>query len=132
MTEPYVTVHDFVTAVHPWLVELRGDILAAMKVWEGSDEPMGTPLPNDTDLLVNLCLELPVLDEGQKIVGLDRQQHGSSLLELEFQFDAARDNHGQTRPDLASTEAFGTFSFLEDSEEPARDHTRLTRDLMAP
>lgn len=46
-TQPYVTVHDYVTAVHPWLLSLRQDILWAMNVWEDK------PLPADTKLMVN-------------------------------------------------------------------------------
>ncbi|KAJ9129620.1 hypothetical protein NKR23_g12498 [Pleurostoma richardsiae] len=45
----FVTVHDYVSALHPWLVRLRGDILGAMGTADGLDEP----LENETDLLVN-------------------------------------------------------------------------------
>lgn len=37
----FVTVHDYVSAVHPWLVRLRGEILGAMGTLDGLDEPLG-------------------------------------------------------------------------------------------
>jgi hypothetical protein len=41
-------VHDYVTAVHPWLVSLRGDILASMgDLWDN------IPLRGETELMVN-------------------------------------------------------------------------------
>jgi hypothetical protein len=43
----FVTIHDFVTSVHPWLLSLRGDILQA-----SGDLQDGTPLPADTELMV--------------------------------------------------------------------------------
>ncbi|KAK4031243.1 hypothetical protein C8A01DRAFT_51600 [Parachaetomium inaequale] len=45
----FVTVHDYVSALHPWLVRLRGDILGAMGTLDGLDEPLGTEM----DLVVN-------------------------------------------------------------------------------
>ncbi|KAL2184989.1 hypothetical protein L209DRAFT_755910 [Thermothelomyces heterothallicus CBS 203.75] len=45
----FVTVHDYVSALHPWLVRLRGDILGAMGTADGLDEPLG----NEMDLVVN-------------------------------------------------------------------------------
>ncbi|KAK3295754.1 uncharacterized protein B0H64DRAFT_442120 [Chaetomium fimeti] len=45
----FVTVHDYVSALHPWLVRLRGGILGAMGTADGLDEPLG----NETDLVVN-------------------------------------------------------------------------------
>jgi hypothetical protein len=44
--KPYVTIHDYITAVHPWLMSLRQDILESRNVWD--DEP---PNP-DTKLMV--------------------------------------------------------------------------------
>ncbi|KAH8812143.1 hypothetical protein F5884DRAFT_784533 [Xylogone sp. PMI_703] len=43
----FLTIHDYVSAVHPWLMSLREDLLAAMAVWD--DEP----LPSETKLMVN-------------------------------------------------------------------------------
>ena len=45
----FVTVHDYVSALHPWLVRLRGDILGAMGTRDGLDEPLG----DEMDLVVN-------------------------------------------------------------------------------
>jgi hypothetical protein len=45
----FVTVHDYVSALHPWLVRLRGEILGAMGTVDGLDEPLG----DETDLVVN-------------------------------------------------------------------------------
>lgn len=44
--KPYVTVHDYLSAVHPCLLGLRGEILAAMNVND-------TPLPPATKMTVN-------------------------------------------------------------------------------
>ncbi|KAL0934082.1 uncharacterized protein CTRU02_210881 [Colletotrichum truncatum] len=45
----FVTVHDYVSAVHPWLVRLRNDILRAMGTADGLDEPLG----NEMNLVAN-------------------------------------------------------------------------------
>ena len=47
--EAFVTVHDFLSVVHPWLMALKGDILAAMGTLNWSDEP----LEAETALMVN-------------------------------------------------------------------------------
>jgi hypothetical protein len=44
----FLTVHDYVSAVHPWLMGLRGDILAALGLEAQQDEA----LPADTRLMV--------------------------------------------------------------------------------
>ena len=44
----FLTVHDYVSAVHPWLMGLREDILAALGLEAAQDEP----LPADTKLMV--------------------------------------------------------------------------------
>lgn len=46
---PYVTVHDYVTAVHPWLLGLRENIL-----WALNDIVEDKPLPAETDLAVRI------------------------------------------------------------------------------
>jgi hypothetical protein len=43
----FVTVHDYVTTVHPWLMRNRDDILDAMYCWETG------PDPKDMDLVVD-------------------------------------------------------------------------------
>lgn len=35
----YVTVHDFVTTVHPWAMSLRGEVLQAMGEGDGNPDP---------------------------------------------------------------------------------------------
>ncbi|KAL2016675.1 hypothetical protein VTK56DRAFT_3177 [Thermocarpiscus australiensis] len=45
----FVTVHDYVTAVHPWLMGLRGDILGALGTLNGDN----APLPAETELMVS-------------------------------------------------------------------------------
>lgn len=47
-TGEFLTVHDFVSAVHPWLLGLRDDILAAY-----GDAVAGKPLPPGTKLMVS-------------------------------------------------------------------------------
>lgn len=46
---PYVTVHDYVTAVHPWLLGLRGNLL-----WALNDITEDKPLPAETHLAVSM------------------------------------------------------------------------------
>ncbi len=43
-TQPFVTVHDYVTAVHPWLLEQKADILASKRLYAP------VKLPDDTML----------------------------------------------------------------------------------
>lgn len=43
----FVTVHDYVSTVHPWLMSLRDDLLEAMGMWDDK------PLPSETKLMVN-------------------------------------------------------------------------------
>ncbi|RYP20797.1 hypothetical protein DL767_009382 [Monosporascus sp. MG133] len=45
--QPYLTVHDYVTALHPWLMGLRNDILQVKNMWDNN------PLPPETKLAVN-------------------------------------------------------------------------------
>ncbi len=45
----FVTVHDYVTVVHPWLMGLRNDILGALGTLNGDD----VPLPAETELMVS-------------------------------------------------------------------------------
>ncbi|SPO07080.1 uncharacterized protein DNG_09774 [Cephalotrichum gorgonifer] len=46
-TRPYVTVHDFVTAVHPWISQFEDDIRRLLGIIEGER------LPSHIDLFVN-------------------------------------------------------------------------------
>ncbi|KAK4246222.1 hypothetical protein C7999DRAFT_33355 [Corynascus novoguineensis] len=44
----FLTIHDYVSAVHPWLMGLRGDLLAALALTAaGQDDP----LPPETKLM---------------------------------------------------------------------------------
>lgn len=45
----FVTVHDYLTTVHPWLIGLKSDILGAMGTLQGDDGPLG----QNTELMVN-------------------------------------------------------------------------------
>ena len=56
--KPYVTVHDYLSVVHPWLLGLRGEIFTAMNV---GDEP----LPENTKLMVNhdAAYSLSIMEE---------------------------------------------------------------------
>ncbi|KAK3934461.1 hypothetical protein QBC46DRAFT_399728 [Diplogelasinospora grovesii] len=45
----FVTVHDYVMVVHPWLMGLRSDILGALGTLNGDD----APLPAETELMVS-------------------------------------------------------------------------------
>lgn len=60
----FVTVHDYLSAVHPWLMGMRGDMLAAMGTAQGDD----APLPNETELLVSvLSLESLIIDTKEDV-----------------------------------------------------------------
>ncbi|KAK4246221.1 hypothetical protein C7999DRAFT_15639 [Corynascus novoguineensis] len=48
----FVTVHDYVSTVHPWLLGLRGDILGALGTSTDNDDP----LPAETELMVSCRL----------------------------------------------------------------------------
>lgn len=45
----FAIVHDYLTLVHPWLMGLKGEILAAIGTLEGEDELLG----KETELMVN-------------------------------------------------------------------------------
>jgi hypothetical protein len=45
----FVTIHDYVSAVHPWLIERREDILGTKGLVENDKEP----LPSETKLMVD-------------------------------------------------------------------------------
>jgi hypothetical protein len=47
--EGFVTVHDFLKVVHPWLMGLKREILTAKGILDGDDQP----LRNETELMVN-------------------------------------------------------------------------------
>lgn len=47
-----MTVHDYLSTVHPWLMSLRGDLLAALGVLDGEDDP----LPDHTRLVVDVIM----------------------------------------------------------------------------
>lgn len=58
-SKPYVTIHDYVTAVHAWLQTHRDDILRARGVHESG------PVPADTVLYVNILqIDVVRLDGG--------------------------------------------------------------------
>ncbi|KAM6513792.1 hypothetical protein FALCPG4_015005 [Fusarium falciforme] len=61
--KPYVTVHDYLTAVHPWLLPLRQNILSAMSVFN--------PVPAGIKLVVD-CTSVDgvnIREEGEWIRG---------------------------------------------------------------
>lgn len=47
----FVTIHDYVSVVHPWLISLRDDILGAMGIEDGRS------LPSETKLMVRNRLD---------------------------------------------------------------------------
>lgn len=55
----YVTIHDYVSAVHPWLMEHINAISAAVNVWTSGEAPQGQKLfVNMTDLTaLDICDE---------------------------------------------------------------------------
>lgn len=71
--KPYVTIHDYVSAVHPWLLGLRDNILQAMNAIEGPK-----PLPSHTQLMVTYGPpdSLSMMERGQ---WMDHQRGGLKL-----------------------------------------------------
>ncbi|KAJ0164665.1 hypothetical protein CTA2_491 [Colletotrichum tanaceti] len=49
---PFVTIHDYLSVVHPWLLSSRGDLLAAMAVM--AEGLYSKPLPAETKLTINI------------------------------------------------------------------------------
>lgn len=61
--EAFVTVHDFLEVVHPWLMKLRKEILNAKGMLEGNDQP----LADDTELMVDANgLECLIIEEKEE------------------------------------------------------------------
>lgn len=56
--EGFVTVHDYLSTVHPWLLSIRSDILGSIGVYDDD------PLPEDTKLTVT-CYVDKLFIEGQ-------------------------------------------------------------------
>ena len=71
-SQPFVTVHDYLTAVHPWLMRQREKLLRVMNV---ADE-FASPLPEDTRLAVNVngpeCLIIDEVDHWKAITSRGR------------------------------------------------------------
>jgi hypothetical protein len=53
-THPFVTIHDFIAAVHPWLQAVKDDILNARGVFEDGR------LPADTPMFICPCVLTPI------------------------------------------------------------------------
>ncbi|WQF84081.1 hypothetical protein CDEST_09095 [Colletotrichum destructivum] len=49
---PFVTIHDYVSVVHPWLLSSREDLLATMAAM--AEGLYNKPLPAETKLMVNI------------------------------------------------------------------------------
>lgn len=49
---PFVTIHDYLSVVHPWLLSSRGDLLAAMAAM--AEGLYNKPLPAETKLMINI------------------------------------------------------------------------------
>lgn len=49
-TGDFVTIHDFISVVHPYLMARRGEIVAAMR----EEQYRGSPVPAETDMMVTL------------------------------------------------------------------------------
>ena len=66
---PFVTIHDYITAVHPWLLALEADIRATIGVFD-------EPLPYKPDIFVGTSglLDVMIWDEKRwTMVNLERQ-----------------------------------------------------------
>ncbi|OBT74626.1 hypothetical protein VF21_06411 [Pseudogymnoascus sp. 05NY08] len=76
----FVTVHDYVTTMHPWLMRNRNDILDAMDVFEN------LPDLEDMDLVVDLVQPnwLMIREKSEWVVDLSmRRQNWASIHALE-------------------------------------------------
>ncbi|KAI1398155.1 hypothetical protein F4819DRAFT_469383 [Hypoxylon fuscum] len=81
----FVTVHDYLSTVHPWLLNMRGDLLAVMGLWDDK------PLPPETKLMVDYnALESLKIYNQEEWVRL-RRKRPNQLLDAMFlqQGDAA-------------------------------------------
>ncbi|KAH6869675.1 hypothetical protein B0T10DRAFT_501306 [Thelonectria olida] len=68
--QPYVTIHDYVTTVHPWLMGLRTEILSALGVFDGQ------PLPAETKLAVAVnAADQPTVNTEEEWLLNQRSQH---------------------------------------------------------
>jgi hypothetical protein len=76
----FVTVHDYITTVHPWLMRNRDDILDAMDRWED------LPDPADMDLVVDAVFPtwLRIREKSEWVNELSyRRQQFASIHDLE-------------------------------------------------
>jgi len=75
----FVTVHDYITTVHPWLMRNRDDILDAMDRWEDLYEP------ENMDLVVNAetPTRLTIKGKSEWVNELSRRQQFVSIHDLE-------------------------------------------------
>jgi hypothetical protein len=76
----FVTVHDYITTVHPWLMRNRDDILDAMDRFEDM------PDPEDMDLVVDLVMPngLTIKEKSEWVADLSmRRQNWASIHDLE-------------------------------------------------
>lgn len=55
-TKKYVTVHDYVSAVHAWLMEHFDDISSAVNIWNGGEPPPDQKLVVDCSDLRSLSI----------------------------------------------------------------------------
>ncbi|KAF6800973.1 hypothetical protein CSOJ01_12107 [Colletotrichum sojae] len=102
--KPYVTVHDYIIAVHPWLIGLRGEM-------EQAREELERP-PLGDDMLVNAV--------DPRFVDLEDEQkwlaHGRRLLKDGYVFDVVKAFH-VPKPKRSSEEGVEESSSKRKREE---------------
>ncbi|WYZ35758.1 hypothetical protein EsH8_X_000405 [Colletotrichum jinshuiense] len=74
---PFVTVHDYLSTVHPWLLSSRDDLLAAMGLWDDK------PRPAETKLMINyIAPDCLTVEEQAEWIHIARQPPNPWVLEL--------------------------------------------------
>jgi hypothetical protein len=71
----FITVHDYLSAVHPWLMSLREDILWAKGVWDGA------PLPANTKFMLDLGQDLLMIYEVDEWINRTRREAAGQVIE---------------------------------------------------
>lgn len=71
----FITVHDYLSAVHPWLMSLREDILWAKGVWDG------TPLPANTKFMLDLGQSNLFITEATEWINRKRSEAAGWVVE---------------------------------------------------
>lgn len=73
-TLPYITVHDYVSTVHPWLISLRDDLLKTLEV--SYDQPLSL---EETTMIITCFLDTLTIDDQDNVFGNKRKSLAKRL-----------------------------------------------------